>query len=54
MAQMTKEFRDVNCYCDNLSEDRNTDCDICEEFIDQRIEDHEIRKRKRIFEEQEY
>ncbi len=50
---MTVEEREKNCTCDY--EDENfSDCSTCEEYFDQRIEEHEERKRKRIFEEQEY
>ena len=50
---MTKEERDEKCTCDY--EDENfKDCETCEYFIEQGLEEHEERKRKRIFEAQEY
>ena len=53
MRQMTMEEREKNCTC-NYEDENFKDCNVCEEYCDQHVEEHEERKRKRIFEEQEY
>lgn len=52
--QMTRAFRDANCYCQSLCEDSSRDCDYCESYQDDHIEEHEERKRRRIQEQNEY
>lgn len=55
MRQMTMEERNKNCTCDIDDESGHiADCVVCEEYFDQRCEEHEIRKNKRMFEAEEY
>ena len=50
---MTTKERNANCYCDELP-DTVSMCPSCEEYYDEREEQYEEAKRKRLFEEQEY
>ena len=52
--QMTMAFRDANCYCQSLCEDSSRDCDYCETYQDDHIEEHEERKRAQMQLQQEY
>ena len=51
--QMTMEERNKNCTCDQ-EHGPIQDCGVCEEYFDQHCEEHEEKRQKRMFEEQEY
>jgi len=51
---MTMAERNKNCTCDYDDENFSDDCDVCKEYIDQRAEEHEEQRQKRMFEAEEY
>ena len=51
---MTAKEIDENCYCDSYPETSSIMCHVCEYYYDERTEQQEIDKRKRIQEQNEY